>query len=310
MKSGGLFTAALLLAPASLQAQALPFHTETAITTGFEEEAARTFAAFGGRGGLVRDGQGIADPMRRDVDVFVQPVAVLPYAIGPMWTTRVILPYVRKTMDFTTPDGMRRRYATSGVGDAILDTKWVFLSRNRLKGTTRLGIEGGVKIPLGTTEADLPDGSVAPRPLQVGTGSWDFPLKALLTGTVAALALAMGLATPRVAAAQVAAAPAERQPAEAEAPEPRRIEVTILGMSCPFCAYGVEQKLKRLEGVEDIDVALDTGLATLTMEEGGDLSNDLIRKSVKDAGFEVANIVRNFESEFPSFMKMRPMRGR
>jgi len=50
-------------------------------------------------------------------------------------------------------------------------------------GTTRLGIEGGVKIPLGKTSAEFPDGTVAPRPLQVGTGSWDFPFKALFTMT-------------------------------------------------------------------------------------------------------------------------------
>ncbi|MFQ5890461.1 MAG: transporter [Gemmatimonadota bacterium] len=176
-------TTLVLLSPTAALAQALPFHTETAITTGFEEEAARTFAAFGGRGGLVRDGADLADPMQRDIDVFVQPVAVLPYAITPMWTTRVIVPYLRKSMDFTTPDGARRRYVTSGVADAILDTKWVFLSKNRLKGTTRVGIEGGVKIPLGTTGASLPSGAVAPRPLQVGTGSWDFPFKALFTMT-------------------------------------------------------------------------------------------------------------------------------
>jgi hypothetical protein len=90
---------------------------------------------------------------------------------------------VHKSMDFTPPDGARRSYSTSGFGDVIVDTKWIFLARNRLRGTTRIGIEGGVKIPVGGTGATLPDGTVAPRPLQVGTGSWDFPLKALLTVT-------------------------------------------------------------------------------------------------------------------------------
>lgn len=175
--------AVLVLAPSSLWAQALPFHTETAITTGFQEEAARTFSSFLGREGLMLDGNGIPDPLRRDINIFVQPFAVLPYAITSMWTTRVIVPFVHKSMEFTGPDGVRRSYATSGVGDIIVDTKWVFLTRNRLKGTTRIAIEGGVKIPVGGTGARLSDGTVAPRPLQVGTGSWDFPLKALLTLT-------------------------------------------------------------------------------------------------------------------------------
>ncbi len=173
----------MLLAPASLGAQALPFHTETAITTGFEEEAARTFSSFMGRDGLVRDGEDIPDPLAREIDVFVQPVAVLPYAITPLWTTRVIVPFVHKSMEFTPLGAERRSYSTSGFGDLIVDTKWVFLVRNRLRGTTRIAIEAGVKVPAGGTGATLPDGTVASRPLQVGTGSWDFPLKALLTVT-------------------------------------------------------------------------------------------------------------------------------
>ena len=175
-------SAAALLAPASLGAQALPFHTETAITTGFEESAARTFSSFFGRGGL-RDGVGITDPMERDIDVFVQAFGVLPYAITPMWTTRVIVPFVRKSMDFTAPDGVRQNYSTTGVGDVLVDTKWIFFTKNRLGGTTRVGIEGGVKVPLGKTDATLPDGTVALRSLQVGSGSWDFPFKALFTLT-------------------------------------------------------------------------------------------------------------------------------
>lgn len=80
--------------------------------------------------------------------------------------------------------------------------------------------------------------------------------------------------------------------------QPRQIKVTILGMSCPFCAYGVEQKLKKLDGVEDLDVQLGTGIATLTLEEGADVSNETLKKTVEVAGFEVAGITRNFDSEY------------
>lgn len=178
-----VLSAAVLLAPSGLGAQALPFHTETALTTGFEEEAARTFAAFSGRSGLRADGMSVADPMRRNVDIYVQVLAILPYAPTPRWTTRIVLPFVSKSMDFTDPAGARRSYANSGLGDALVDTKWIFFARNRLGGTLRVGIEGGVKIPLGDTDALLPDGTAAPRPLQAGTGSWDFPFKALFTLT-------------------------------------------------------------------------------------------------------------------------------
>ncbi len=110
--------------------------------------------------------------------------------------------------------------------------------------------------------------------------------------TAVALVFALGLTAPTVLAQQEAAAPEQ---------EPRQIEVTILGMSCPFCAYGVQQKLQRLEGVEDLKVELSTGLATLTLEDGVDISNELLQETVKDAGFEVAKIVRNFDSEFPDW---------
>ncbi len=115
-------------------------------------------------------------------------------------------------------------------------------------------------------------------------------MKALRTAF--ALAFALSVAAPTVLLQQEAAAQAQ---------EPRQIQVTILGMSCPFCAYGVEQKLKRLEGVEGLEVVLSTGLATLTLEEEADLSNELLLETVKVSGFEAAKIVRNFESEFADY---------
>ena len=83
-----------------------------------------------------------------------------------------------------------------------------------------------------------------------------------LTKAVAVLApaMALGLAlAPHGVSAQ--------EPVSAAEAGAREIHVTILGMSCPFCAYGAEQKLKRLDGVEELGVALETGLATLTMAE-------------------------------------------
>ncbi len=109
-----------------------------------------------------------------------------------------------------------------------------------------------------------------------------------------ALAFAVTLAAPAVSG---------QEAASDQSDDPRQIEVTILGMSCPFCAYGVEQKLKRLDGVEGLEVVLETGLATLRLEADADVSNELLQKTVKEAGFEAAKIVRNFESEFPDFEK-------
>ncbi len=114
--------------------------------------------------------------------------------------------------------------------------------------------------------------------------------------TVLSLAMAVTILTPAVTHYQDALA---QEGAAANVEQPREIQLTILGMSCPFCAYGVQQKLKKLDGVAELEVVLETGIATLKLEDDADLSNDLLKKTVIEAGFEVAKIARTFESEFP-----------
>ncbi len=114
------------------------------------------------------------------------------------------------------------------------------------------------------------------------------------------LALAVGFAlTPAAVYGQEQEAASLQEAAPEE--QPRQIQVTVLGMSCPFCAYGVEQKLKKLDGVVELTVELASGLATLVMQDGTDVSNETLRETVKDAGFEAAKVTRNFESEFPEY---------
>ena len=114
------------------------------------------------------------------------------------------------------------------------------------------------------------------------------------------LTLAVGFAlTPAAVYAQEQEAVSQQEAAPHE--QPRQIQITVLGMSCPFCAYGVEQKLKKLDGVVELTVELASGLATLVMQDGADVSNETLRETVKDAGFEAAKIIRNFESEYPEY---------
>ncbi len=114
------------------------------------------------------------------------------------------------------------------------------------------------------------------------------------------LALAVGFAlTPAAAYAQEQEAVSQQEATPQE--QPRQIQITVLGMSCPFCAYGVEQKLKKLDGVVELTVELASGLATLVMQDGADVSNETLRETVKDAGFEAAKVTRNFESEYPEY---------
>lgn len=167
--------------PRAASAQALPFHTSTGITAGFDENAARHFVSFAGRGGLVRDGDPVPDPAERDVDALAVVSGVIVGGLTPLWTVRVIVPWIRKEMDFTPDGSSRTSFGTSGIGDPVLQTKWIFLRHDRPGATTRVGVQARVKAPVGSTDARLPSGDRAPRSLQVGTGTWDFEPRLIVT---------------------------------------------------------------------------------------------------------------------------------
>ncbi len=67
--------------------------------------------------------------------------------------------------------------------------------------------------------------------------------------------------------------------------EVTRAVVTVKGMSCPFCAFGVEKKLKLVDGVDEVTVEMKDGTATLVAEEGQSLDIGQIRKAVRASGF-------------------------
>lgn len=91
---------------------------------------------------------------------------------------------------------------------------------------------------------------------------------------------------------------AEAQEAADSERQARVIKVRILGMSCPFCAHGANEKLNALEGTRSVDVELEAGLATLTMKQDTDVPNDTLRTRIENAGFKAAGIIRSFPSEY------------
>ena len=68
-------------------------------------------------------------------------------------------------------------------------------------------------------------------------------------------------------------------------------KVHVDGLSCPFCAYGIEKKFSHVEGVEAIDIDIKTGTTLITMAPGKILDETTARKTVKAAGFTL----RDFE---------------
>jgi len=62
-------------------------------------------------------------------------------------------------------------------------------------------------------------------------------------------------------------------------------QMRVDGLACPYCAYGVEKKLKQIDGVEGIDIDLDKGVVTVQVREGVALTDTQMAKLFKDAGF-------------------------
>ena len=104
--------------------------------------------------------------------------------------------------------------------------------------------------------------------------AWRAVLRALLAAALITIALPIGLAL---------------------AGEKAAYAIGVDGLACPFCAYGIEKGLGRIEGVEDVTTDIASGTVTVTMAEGATLKEDAARKAVEAAGFEL----RSFE-EIPA----------
>lgn len=69
------------------------------------------------------------------------------------------------------------------------------------------------------------------------------------------------------------------------------IELKIKGMTCGHCQSRVQQALLALPETERAEVSFRTGTARLKLK--GAVSDEMLRKTVKDAGYRVAKIKRN-----------------
>ena len=66
--------------------------------------------------------------------------------------------------------------------------------------------------------------------------------------------------------------------------------LTVDGLACPFCAYGIEKQLTALEGVESVEVDIDEGRVVVTMAEGAEIDEADFQQAVDDAGFTLRKV--------------------
>ncbi|ODS31063.1 MAG: Heavy-metal-associated domain protein [Candidatus Scalindua rubra] len=73
--------------------------------------------------------------------------------------------------------------------------------------------------------------------------------------------------------------------------ETGKVQVKLDGLVCTFCAYNLEKKIKRIEGVKDLKILVNEGLAEIKIGEDKSIDVDGIKKAVKEGGFTPREII-------------------
>lgn len=73
-------------------------------------------------------------------------------------------------------------------------------------------------------------------------------------------------------------------------------ELRVDGLACPFCAYGIEKMLNEVEGVKNLDISINKGVVSVTLEDGSRFTEETARQIVEDAGFTLRGFRRVAES--------------
>jgi mercuric ion binding protein len=66
--------------------------------------------------------------------------------------------------------------------------------------------------------------------------------------------------------------------------------VTVQGMQCPFCAYGIQKQLKKLQGVTKVDVELAKNQAIVSFAPDAKVTDADIQQAIRKAGFTPGKI--------------------
>lgn len=73
----------------------------------------------------------------------------------------------------------------------------------------------------------------------------------------------------------------------------RTIEMTVDGLVCAFCAQGINKRLRQLEPTADVYVSLEQHLVALSLKEGQDIRDEILRQTLTEAGYTVRAITRS-----------------
>jgi mercuric ion binding protein len=69
------------------------------------------------------------------------------------------------------------------------------------------------------------------------------------------------------------------------------------GLACPFCAYGIEKQIQRVDGVESVSTDIKSGTVIVTMAPDMTLDEVDARGAVEAAGFTMRGFERRGDGE-------------
>jgi mercuric ion binding protein len=78
----------------------------------------------------------------------------------------------------------------------------------------------------------------------------------------------------------------------AEGPAYQTAIIAVDGLSCPFCTYGLEKNLKKMDGIKTVNIDMKTGKATVVLKPDAHVDDQALRQAVKKAGFTARKITR------------------
>ena len=81
------------------------------------------------------------------------------------------------------------------------------------------------------------------------------------------------------------------QEAEQQKDEPiTYIKMSVDGLACPFCAYGLEKKIKKIDGTKDLFIEINEGYIAFSVPTLKKPTEEALLKVVKEAGFKARDI--------------------
>ena len=67
-------------------------------------------------------------------------------------------------------------------------------------------------------------------------------------------------------------------------------DLRVNGMTCPFCTFGIEKKLRAVDGVQEVKILFDEGILKLTLAPDNKATTGDLDGAVKKSGFKISGL--------------------